>query len=75
MHHIIRSQQSQRGSLWIAPDDGPNQPKPEAIVLNSICFQQQYEMPAEDEVRHLSAFAGHAVSNIRSDLTRPKLIG
>jgi hypothetical protein len=44
-------------------------------VLNSICFQQQYEMPAEDEVRHLSAFAGHAVSNIRSDLTRPKLIG
>lgn len=57
--------------LCIRADAGPSQPKPEAIVLISTCFQQQYNalggqfFPGD----------GHVVSSMVSDLNKPNDIG
>lgn len=58
------------------PDAGPSHPKPDAIVLTSTCFQQQYGMSGwQHSVLHGGTTHGQFDSNIISERTQPRLIG
>jgi hypothetical protein len=61
--------------LWIWPDAGPNQPNPEAIVLISTCFQQQYGPVLRAEHSGAHSWPKQADSNIMSERIRPRLTG
>lgn len=60
--------------LWIAAEEGPSHPKPEAIVFISTCFQQQYDWTLSFVLASVfwdAILSRQRVSSIKSDRIRP----